>query len=77
MRDDGAQWRLAIEADEQVDRVFALTPWGEKVALERRGGSWFAAVNVPAEWRHKAAIVTIFLTDRAHNRTEITLDQSK
>ncbi len=77
VRDDGAQWRLAIEADEQVDRAIALTPWGEKVALQRRGGSWFAAVDVPTEWRGKAANVTVFLTDNAHNRTEITLDQSK
>ena len=77
LSDSSSNWRIAIEADEQVERAIAVLPWGEKVALERQNGNWFAGVEVPTNWRGRAASVTVFLTDRAHNRTQITLDEGR
>ncbi|HEX8236254.1 MAG TPA: VIT domain-containing protein [Abditibacteriaceae bacterium] len=77
--------RLEIDTDAGTTRVFALLPWGDKVEMkpstvdEHR----FMA-NVPLPSTHRTTgntahsnVVTYILTDKAHNRTVITVDMTK
>lgn len=79
--------KLQIEGSEDTERVAAVMPWGEKLSLDADGvapsgaGSLFSAwAEVPEAYRSgtsKATQVTFILTDRAHNRTGVTLDLAK
>ncbi len=66
---------LRLETDGQTDRVSAFTPWNERVELRRdASGIFIAHADVPPDWRGKAAVVRFILTDKAHNRTELSVD---
>lgn len=70
--------RLELDASEDTARVVALLPWGEPVPLgpsPDRPGRFFALVPVPAGREGQAPAVTFVLTDRAHNRTAITVGE--
>ncbi|HVF11290.1 MAG TPA: VIT domain-containing protein [Abditibacteriaceae bacterium] len=72
--------RLELDGSADTRRVFALLPWGEKIelrpsALQKQ--RFFALAAVPSTHRDQAAVVTFILTDKAHNRTSITVDMSK
>ena len=72
--------RLALETSEETARVVALLPWGERVTLlpVTDGADRFAAtVAVPRGHGDGPQRVTYVLTDRAHNRTTITVDLSE
>ena len=69
--------RLDLVADADTTRVGALLPWSQKVELTastQNSNRFFALADVPAEWRGKAAQITYVLTDKAHNRTTISVD---
>jgi hypothetical protein len=70
--------RLELEASEDTARVTALLPWGEQVALRpsSRPRLFFGMVPVPPALRGQAGRVTFVLTDRAHNRTSMTVDMT-
>jgi hypothetical protein len=63
-------------ASEDTARVMALLPWGEQVALRPAGRPrhFFGSVPVPPAHRGRADRITFILTDRAHNRTMVTVD---
>ena len=66
--------RVTLQAGEDVERVLALLPWGERLELQRDGRTFSAPVKTPTAFASRNAVVTLILTDHAHNRTEITLD---
>jgi hypothetical protein len=68
--------RLELVASEDTARVMALLPWGEQVALRPAGRPrhFFGSVPVPPAHRGRADRITFILTDRAHNRTMVTVD---
>ena len=69
------QTLLRLESDEQTDRVSAFTPWNARVELRRdESGAFTAPLEIPLEWREKAAQIRFVLTDKAHNRTDILVD---
>lgn len=70
---------LQIDASPDTARVIALMPWGERVTLRKSGaaGKFLARTNVPAEYQGQAYATTFVLTDGAHNRTSITVDNSR
>ena len=71
---DGAP-KLRLESDAQTDRVSAFTPWNARVELRRdESGAFTAPLEIPLEWREKAAQIRFVLTDKAHNRTDILVD---
>jgi len=88
----GAFYRLEIESREEAARVTVLLPSGERATMTRANpsGSLYR-VRVPAAaMRTKAeatgaaeaqapakVAVTFIITDRAHNRTVITIDGSR
>ncbi|HEX8834568.1 MAG TPA: hypothetical protein VF719_10230, partial [Abditibacteriaceae bacterium] len=70
--------RLEIEASADTERVAALLPWGEKAALTIGPNGRFATrVAAPVNYRGNLSTVTFVLTDKAHNRTTLTLDLSQ
>ncbi len=75
--------RLELDASSDTTRVAALLPWGDKADLKpstAREHRFFALIPIPRDWiakRGAAAVVTYILTDRAHNRTTVTIDLSK
>ena len=75
----GSRAQLQLAAGTDVERVTAILPWNERVQLERGSlaSAWTGAVEVPTDWRDKAARVRFVLTDAAHNRTEIEVDWSR
>ncbi len=84
----GAYYRLEIETNEEAARITVLLPNGERAAMTRSNASGTSyALRVPAAamrsvtaWERSApkdAVVTFIITDRAHNRTTITIDGSK
>ncbi len=70
----GEMASLQVEAGADAARVAALLPWGEKVLLAPSGDRFGARVTVPAAYRGQPWAVTYVITDRAHNRTTITVD---
>ena len=69
---------LRLETDDQTDRVSAFTPWGQRIELRRDiDGIFVAHADVPTDWRDKAAVIRVVLTDEAHNRTEIMVDWNR
>lgn len=72
--------RLELQTDKETARVAALLPWGEKVELKpsaQHEGSFFALVPLPANSADQPLQITYVLTDRAHNRTTLTIDLSR
>ncbi len=70
--------RLELAADGDTARVAAMLPWNERVELKpgSQADSFFALVPIP-EGQSGACAVTFVLTDKAHNRTTLTLDVAK
>lgn len=71
---------LELDAGEDTARVAALLPWGERIELtpsQTESHRFAAQITVPTAHRGKPSVVTFVLTDRAHNRTQITMDMSK
>lgn len=68
--------RLEIEGSEDTARVVALLPWGAKTVLtpSARPHHFFALAPIPAGQQGIARVVTFVLTDKAHNRTVVTVD---
>ena len=77
---DARTLRLEMQTGSDTIRVAALLPWGEKIDLTRstrHAHRFFALATWPQNTSAKAAAkVTYILTDRAHNRTEITVDNT-
>ncbi len=77
---DQTMLRLELDADADTSRATALLPWGDRVEmapsteLENR---FSARRSVPVAYRGKDVLVTFILTDRAHNRTILTVDMSR
>ncbi len=65
---------ITLQAGDDVERVLALMPWGERLQLQRDGRTFSAPVQTPVAFSSRQAVVTLILTDHAHNRTEISLD---
>ncbi len=75
--------RLELETGDQSARVVALLPWGERVELKpsaQNKNRFFALSTPPAAWTKSekvASAVTYIITDKAHNRTTITVDMTQ
>ncbi len=72
--------RLEWAGDDETARVAALLPWGEKIELApstQHANGFFALAEVPAAFLNRAASVTYIVTDRAHNRTSVTVDMEQ
>lgn len=73
--------RLELDGSEDTTRIFALMPWNQKIELKPSTLAkhrFFALVEVPEKYRQGLnGAVTYILTDKAHNRTQITVDVSK
>jgi len=76
MREDGAKWNIEVADTDHIQRVVALLPWGERLMLEHEGALFRAAVAIPATWSG-ARRVQLVVTDTAHNRTTIEVDESR
>lgn len=79
-RSGGSQVHLTLEADPDTARVTALLPWGERVELtpsEADPHQFAGHTALPTGFAHSDAPVTYIVTDRAHNRTQITVDMSR
>lgn len=71
--------RLELAGSAGTTRVWALLPWGDKIEMGPSAANeqnFFAIVNVP-RGKTAAGAVTYILTDKAHNRTQISVDVSK
>lgn len=76
--------RLELDADEDTARVLALLPGGQKVELSpstQMKNRFFALAPLTNEGQQalelKSLSVVFILTDRAHNRTMVTVDMSR
>jgi len=68
-------WHLSLRSDDQTERVSAFTPWNARVELNRNENDLFVGdAPVPATWTQDAGVTRFVVTDKAHNRTEISLD---
>lgn len=74
LQSDGSRVQLRLQAGPDANRVTALLPWGARLNLKAQNGTIAALADVPAAWRGRAAQVTFIVTDRAHNRTTLTVD---
>jgi Ca-activated chloride channel family protein len=72
----GDNWRLEVSVGEEVNRVSALLPWGQKLDLSQQNGRFAAEVAIPESFRDQKKTVTFLLTDTAHNRTTISVDEN-
>lgn len=80
LKAESRKLRLEVAGSEGTTRVFALLPWGDKLELKPSNVAahrFFALVEVSKEHRGLNGAVTYILTDKAHNRTQITVDVSK
>jgi Ca-activated chloride channel family protein len=71
---------LELEADEETARVVALLPWGERTEMTPANAQqtrYSALQTIPAAYQGKQFAATFILTDRAHNRTTVTVDASE
>ncbi len=77
--DPSTRLRLEVRASDTTARVVALLPWGARVPLQRTADRrrFLALAPLPSAWRRARSAVTYILTDRAHNRTSITVDMRK
>ncbi|OPZ81377.1 MAG: hypothetical protein BWY76_03050 [bacterium ADurb.Bin429] len=65
--------RLRVTCDADTARVVAVLPWGERCVLrETAPGRYFALAPLPPDSPPGALSVTFLLTDKAHNRAELT-----
>jgi hypothetical protein len=72
--------RLEVQTDDNAARVSALLPWNAKVELmpsENTSNQFFALTPVPEGYGKSTFPVTFVLTDKAHNRAEITVEQTR
>lgn len=76
--------RLELDADEDTARVLALLPNGQKVELSpstQQENRFFALAPLTGKGQRalelKSLNVVFILTDRAHNRTTVTVDMSR
>ncbi len=72
--------RLEMQAGADVSRVVALLPWGDKIELspsDATQNSFFALAAPPPGYSGETSQITFVLTDRAHNRTTVTVDLSR
>ena len=68
-------WHLSLRSDDQTERVSAFTPWNVRVELNRNENDLFVGdAPVPTTWTQDAGVTRFVVTDKAHNRTEISLD---
>ncbi len=82
---DGAKLlRLELDADEDTARVLAILPGNQKVELSpstQQENRFFALAPLKNEGQQalelKSLNVVFILTDRAHNRTTVTVDMSQ
>lgn len=77
---DNGTLRLSLDAENDVTRVAALLPWGDKIELSPASGKphqFFGLAPLPANQTMDSLAVTYVLTDRAHNRTTITVDMEQ
>ncbi|MES2463158.1 MAG: hypothetical protein V4671_21450, partial [Armatimonadota bacterium] len=76
---NGAFYRLEIETDEEAARVTALLPNGERREMTRATatGTRYTTRVSAAAIDGRAPIVTFIITDRAHNRTTVTVDGTR
>gem|GEM_PF-1645610 len=71
--------RLEVQTDDNAARVSALLPWNHKVELmpsENTANQFYALTPVPESYGESTFPVTFVLTDKAHNRAEITVEQT-
>ena len=69
---------LEVSASDDVSRVVALLPWGERLVLRRgKDGAFATKVTVPATWDKPSVPVRFILIDTAHNRTELNVNWNK
>ena len=74
----GSALQLEVSASDDVSRVVALLPWGDRLVLRRQTNGAFATqVALPATWDKPSVPVRFILVDKAHNRTEINVDWNK
>ena len=69
-----------FEGDADSARVEALMPWGEKLALSpstQMENGFFALAPCPNDYSAPVSQITFLVTDRAHNRTTITVDMNQ
>jgi hypothetical protein len=71
-----AQLNLEVGVDDDVARVEAILPWGERVALKTapEGNRFSATIAIPDNGNAAKPVVSFVLTDRAHNRTVVTTE---
>ena len=72
---NGATVRLELKGDAGTGRVAAILPGGEKIELKPSAADatrYFALANLPQN--APSQTVTFILTDRAHNRTVMTVN---
>jgi Ca-activated chloride channel family protein len=78
---DTSHIQLDIDTTADTARVSAILPWGARVELRptsARGDHYTGMAEIPEDWRQsKWHTVTYVLTDRAHNRTTVTVDVSE
>lgn len=66
--------RLEVEPDEDLARIVALLPWGERVELRKSSESDLYAAIVQVPTASAAGKIELILTDNAHNRASILVD---
>ena len=68
--------RLEVDASEDTARVAALLPWDERIELTPSTQPYrhFGLVRIPPAYQAGPFAVTFVLTDKAHNRTVLTVD---
>lgn len=73
------KWHLQVQGDNDTARVAALLPSGAKVELKpsAQDSRRFVAIVDAPQSDGATPVVTYILTDRAHNRTQITVDLSQ
>jgi len=63
--------RLEVTPNEDLARVVALLPWGERVELKRTGADPAYRAIVPVASRRAGGALEFVLTDNAHNRGSV------
>lgn len=71
---DGQNLVLTLQSDDLTDRASAFLPSGERIELRRNTDGIFQnCVALPANFNLQNGAVRFILTDKAHNRTEISV----
>ena len=80
LRADSGLLRLQIDTSDDASRVSALLPWGEKLALipsPDAPNRFTGTAQIPPSAQNRILSVTYIVTDRAHNRTVLTVDEEQ